>query len=270
MSQRKQLQDTYNKFQHTTSMLNQLLTFVRGIKEEMISQEQTLYRKRKDEGTWGTITISTKRGPAGSQVDYVWTVMEQLTFDKDWADTVKNAQQAADVIMNDLITKLDKVEELENRAPVAVAPAAPAGAGANIDAIANAISRTQNKPKEIPKASIKMTPDEWKIWKTMADDYVADYNITCASQTAQMLFIQAMFTEDFWTRIKALSERLKQMSHRNRPDRDNFILWVTKDHNKGAKDLAEQIWQECNAAASSVIQVYEWHTGFIVPAYQHK
>ena len=271
VSQRKQIQDTYYKFQQTTSMLNQILTFIRGIKEEMISQEPTLYKKRKEDDTWGTLSISTERGITGAKVAYVWTVMEQQVFDRDWTREVYDTIQAAEIIMQELVTKLDKIEEIANRPPAAVAAAAPAGAGnAGINAIAGAISRTQNKAKEIPKATIKMTPDEWRIWKLMADDHVADYDIKCASSTAQMLFVKAMFTEDFWTRIVALNERLRQMSARNRSERDNFILWATTDHNKGAKDLAEMIWQECNAASSAVIQVYEWHTMFIGPAYQHK
>ena len=271
VNQRKQIQDTYYKFQLTTSMLNQLLTFIRGIMEEMISQEPTLYKKRKDDDTWGTLSISTERGITGAKVAYMWTVMEQQVFDRDWTREVYDTMQASEIIMQELVTKLDKIEEIANRPPAAAAAAAPAGPGsAGINAIAGAISRTQNKAKEIPKATIKMTPDEWKIWKLMADDHVADYDIKCASSTAQMLFVKAMFTEDFWTRIVALNERLRQMSARNRSERDNFILWATTDHNKGAKDLAEMIWQECNAASSAVIQVYEWHTMFIGPAYQHK
>ena len=115
-----------------------------------------------------------------------------------------------------------------------------------------------------------MSPSKWRLWQLNAEDHVADHDIKLASMTAQMTFIKKMFTEDFWTRIVSLSERTKQVSLRNRRERDDYILWDSTDIHKGAKELAIIIWQDCNASASAVIQVYEWHTHFIVQAYAHK
>ena len=99
-------------------MIRQLLTFIRGIREEMISQEPTKYAQYKDAGTFGTLLMRSHRGMNDEpKVMYVWTVLEQQTFDFDWEANMSESMQAAELIIDSLITKLDQIANLASRPP---------------------------------------------------------------------------------------------------------------------------------------------------------